>query len=105
MVIIKNVFFVDAQERIRVSKKYIRGEREYLGMISTCACCRSIEIYKSTERSLMPTCILSAVCTYLEKTADNNKPIIYQDYDFYVYFYGRDYFVEVESKEVVKLDI
>ena len=105
MVIIKNVFFVDAQERARVSKRCKAEEREYIGMVATCACGRAIDIYKSTEQSFMPTWILSAICTYLEKIANNIKPIIYQDYDFYIYFYGHECFVEVGSKEVVKLHI
>lgn len=105
MVIIKNVFFVDAQERLRASKSCNQDEREYLGMVATCVCGRALDIYKSTEKALMPTWILSAVCTYLEKTKNNNKPIIQQDYNFYIYFYGRECFVEVETKEVVKLHI
>lgn len=105
MVIIKNVFFVDYQERMRASKKCNQDEREYLGMIATCACGRVIDIYKSTEKALMPTWILSAVCTYLEKAIINNKPIIHQDYNFYIYFYGHDCFVEVETKELVKIKL
>ena len=105
MVIINNVFFVDAHERLRASKSCKQDEREYVGMVATCACGRALDIYKSTEKGLMPTWILSAICTYLEKTMNNNKPIIYQDYDFYIYFYGRECFVEVETKEVVKVNI
>ena len=105
MVIIKNVFFVDSQERLRVSKSYKQDEREYLGMVATCACGRAIDIYKKTEKAIMPTWILTAICTYLEKITSNIKPSIYQDYDFFIYFYGCECFVEVCSKEVVKLKL
>lgn len=105
MVIIKNVFFVDAQERMRVSKKCNQDEREYFGLVATCACGGTISFYKGNGQDYMPTWIISAICAYLEKTRNNNKPIIYQDYEFYIYFYGRDCFVEVVTKEVVKLHI
>lgn len=105
MVNIKGIFFVDLQERMRASKRCNQDERDYVGMVATCACGRTISIYKSNGQDYMPTWILIAICTYLEKAIIIDNPIIQQDYNFYIYFYNRDCFVEVETKEVVKLHI
>ena len=105
MIIIKDVFFVDAQERARVSKSCKQDERDYLGMVATWACGRAISICTSGKNNYLPTSILSAICSYLERTRKNNKDVIYQDYNFYVYMYGLERFIEVETKEVVKITI
>ena len=105
MIIIKNVFFVTEEERLKVSDKTNVEERDYLGLVSTYASGGALSIYGKHGNNYMPLWILSAICSYLERTRKNNKPVIYQDYNFYVYMYGLECFVEVETKEVVKLPI
>lgn len=105
MTIIKNVFFVTEEERITASNNYKVEDREYLGKVSTYASGGAISIFSKHGHNYIPTWILSAICAYLERTRINNKPVIYQDYSFYVYIYKLDCFVEVETKELVKLPI
>lgn len=103
MVNIKNVFFVNADERKEASKLYGAENSQYLGMCASVACGRGLSIYGNTTNNYMPTWILSGIVAYLEKTRKNNKAIILQDYNFFIYVYDRYTFVEVETKNVVKV--
>lgn len=103
MVNIKNVFFVNAEERKQASKLYGVESSQYLGMVASVASGGGIVIYGSTTNNYMPTWIISGICAYLDKTRKNNKPIILQDYNFFVYVYDRYAFVEIETKSVVSV--
>ena len=103
MVKIKNVFFVNADERRAAYQKYGTESSQYLGMVASVASGRGLSIYGNTASNYIPTWIVSAICAFLDKTRVNNKPIILQDYNFFVYVYDRYAFVEVETKEVVRV--
>ena len=103
MVNIKNVFFVNAEEREQAYKMYGAESSQYLGMVASVASGSGLSIYGNTTNNYMPTWIVSGICAYLEKTRKNNKTIILQDYNFFVYVYDRYAFVEVETKEVVRV--
>ena len=103
MVNIKNVFFVNAEERKQAYKMYVAESSQYLGMVASVASGSGLSIYGNSTKNYMPTWILSGICAYLDKTRKNNKPIILQDYNFFVYVYDRYAFVEVETKEVVRV--
>lgn len=100
---IKNVFFVNAIEREEARKLYSNVSSQYLGMLSSVESGSGIIVYGSSTNNVVPVWIMNAICTYLEKTRKNNKPSIYQDYNFFVYIYDRYVFVEVETKPVVKV--
>lgn len=100
---IKNVFFVNGEERKEAYKLYGGESSQYLGMCASVASGSGLSIYRNTTNNYMPTWILSGIVAYLEKTHKNNKPIILQDYNFYIYVYDRYAFVEVETKAVVKV--
>ncbi|MDY5996051.1 MAG: hypothetical protein SPJ07_01655 [Bacilli bacterium] len=100
---IKNVFFVNAEERKEASKLYGAESSQYLGMVASVASGSGLVIYGNTMNNYMPAWIMSGICAYLEKTRKNNKPIILQDYNFFVYVYDRFAFVEVETKAVVRV--
>ena len=101
MVIINNVFFVNSEERIRASMHYKGKGSDYLGLVATYSCGSVINSYGKLGHNYIPVSLLSAICQYLER-ARNMSKIIKQDYDFYTYIYGNNYFVEVETREEVK---
>lgn len=103
MVNIKNVFFVNTEERVKACRLYGMESNQYLGMVASVASGSGLVIYGNSTNNYMPTWIMSGICAYLEKTRKNNKPIILQDYNFFVYVYDRYAFVEVETKDVVRV--
>lgn len=102
MTIINNVFFGNSEERIRALRHYKGRGDNYLCLIASYCCGDIIKSYGKFGDNYMPISLLSAICEYLERTRNINKTIK-QDYDFYTYIYEDKYFVEVETREEVKL--
>lgn len=103
MINIKNVFFVNADEREEARKLYRNVSSQYLGMLSSVGSGSGIIIYGGSTNNYIPVEIMIAICSYLKQARKNNKPIILQDYNFFVYIYDTYCFVEVETKKVVKV--
>lgn len=99
MTIFKNVYFIDGKEFERVKKERADSLTQYLGYIHTCCCGRGL-IVKPANDSI-PTWILSAILTYLEKSC-LGKTIIHQDYAFFIHLFDDKCFIEVDTSCVIR---
>lgn len=101
MVKIKNVYFGCRDELLRMRQAY--NHETYLGMVVSYGFTSAVDIYGTSNSPRMSTRIMLAICTYIESGKKGMFPIVSEDYNFYVYTFDNINFVEVETKNAVRI--
>ena len=96
----KSFSFVDNRGLKTASMLFDGSNSYYVGKVKSVEWGRGLCFYGANEYNYIPTRIVKEIIKYINKTIKRGKPIIYQDYNFYIFMYDNDCIIEVETEYV-----